>query len=68
MTRGEAILQSPEFSVSRKDGSIQELQDKVQVKQVPSHSGMTHLGGYSGLMQENADFLHFQHIRRLGFH
>ena len=32
MTRGEAILQSPEFSVSRKDGSIQELHDKVQVK------------------------------------
>lgn len=31
MTRGEAILQSPEFSVSRKDGSIQELRDKVQV-------------------------------------
>uniref|UniRef100_A0A3P8V2V4 Calponin-homology (CH) domain-containing protein n=1 Tax=Cynoglossus semilaevis TaxID=244447 RepID=A0A3P8V2V4_CYNSE len=31
MTRGEAILQSPEFSVSRKDGSIQELYDKVQV-------------------------------------
>ncbi|XP_044044293.1 dystrophin isoform X5 [Siniperca chuatsi] len=30
MTRGEAILQSPEFSVSRKDGSIQELHDKVQ--------------------------------------
>ncbi|XP_035990844.1 dystrophin-like, partial [Fundulus heteroclitus] len=29
MTRGEAILQSPEFSVSRKDGSIQELHDKV---------------------------------------
>lgn len=50
MTRGEAILQSPEFSVSRKDGSIQELQDKVQVKQVPSH-----LGGYSGLMQKDAD-------------
>uniref|UniRef100_A0A3Q2PVA7 Calponin-homology (CH) domain-containing protein n=1 Tax=Fundulus heteroclitus TaxID=8078 RepID=A0A3Q2PVA7_FUNHE len=32
MTRGEAILQSPEFSVSRKDGSIQELHDKVLVK------------------------------------
>lgn len=31
MTRGEAILQSPEFSVSRKEGSIQELHDKVQV-------------------------------------
>ncbi|XP_057685973.1 dystrophin isoform X3 [Corythoichthys intestinalis] len=31
MTRGEAILQSPEFSVSRKDGSIQELYDKVQL-------------------------------------
>uniref|UniRef100_A0A3B4V2S3 Dystrophin n=1 Tax=Seriola dumerili TaxID=41447 RepID=A0A3B4V2S3_SERDU len=30
MTRGEAILQSPEFSVSRKEGSIQELHDKVQ--------------------------------------
>ncbi|XP_055363081.1 dystrophin isoform X4 [Betta splendens] len=30
MTRGEAILQSPEFSVARKDGSIQELHDKVQ--------------------------------------
>uniref|UniRef100_M4A1S7 Dystrophin n=1 Tax=Xiphophorus maculatus TaxID=8083 RepID=M4A1S7_XIPMA len=30
MTRGEAILQSPEFSVSRKDGSLQELHDKVQ--------------------------------------
>ncbi|CAN9498333.1 unnamed protein product [Ophioblennius macclurei] len=30
MTRGEAILQSPEFAVSRKDGSIQELHDKVQ--------------------------------------
>ncbi|XP_068164982.1 dystrophin isoform X2 [Antennarius striatus] len=30
MTRGEAILQSPEFSLSRKDGSVQELQDKVQ--------------------------------------
>ncbi|KAM4602180.1 dystrophin [Polymixia lowei] len=29
MTRGEAILQSPEFSVSRKDGSVQELHDKV---------------------------------------
>ncbi|KAM3857230.1 dystrophin [Diretmus argenteus] len=29
MTRGEAILQSPEFSVSRKEGSIQELHDKV---------------------------------------
>uniref|UniRef100_A0A3Q4HHK4 Calponin-homology (CH) domain-containing protein n=1 Tax=Neolamprologus brichardi TaxID=32507 RepID=A0A3Q4HHK4_NEOBR len=32
MTRGEAILQSPEFSVTRKDTSIQELHDKVQVK------------------------------------
>uniref|UniRef100_A0A3B4H3X2 Calponin-homology (CH) domain-containing protein n=1 Tax=Pundamilia nyererei TaxID=303518 RepID=A0A3B4H3X2_9CICH len=32
MTRGEAILQSPEFSVTRKDSSIQELHDKVQVK------------------------------------
>ena len=32
MTRGEAILQSPEFSVSRKDGGIQELHDKVLVK------------------------------------
>lgn len=32
MTRGEAILQSPEFSMSRKDGSIQELFDKVQVR------------------------------------
>ncbi|XP_047211782.1 dystrophin isoform X4 [Girardinichthys multiradiatus] len=30
MTRGEAILQSPELSVSRKDGSIRELHDKVQ--------------------------------------
>ncbi|XP_038138063.1 dystrophin isoform X4 [Cyprinodon tularosa] len=30
MTRGEAILQSPEFSVSSKDGSIRELHDKVQ--------------------------------------
>ncbi|XP_062236415.1 dystrophin isoform X4 [Platichthys flesus] len=30
MTRGEAILQSPEFSVSRKEGSIQDLYDKVQ--------------------------------------
>ncbi|XP_035768824.1 dystrophin-like [Neolamprologus brichardi] len=30
MTRGEAILQSPEFSVTRKDTSIQELHDKVQ--------------------------------------
>ncbi|XP_026157166.1 dystrophin isoform X2 [Mastacembelus armatus] len=30
MTRGEAILQSPEFSVSRKDSGIQELHDKVQ--------------------------------------
>ncbi|XP_013881860.1 dystrophin [Austrofundulus limnaeus] len=30
MTRGEAILQSPEFSVSRKEGSVQELHDKVQ--------------------------------------
>ncbi|CAL8307771.1 unnamed protein product [Merluccius merluccius] len=29
MTRGEAILQSPEFSVSRKQGSVQELHDKV---------------------------------------
>lgn len=35
MTRGEAILQSPEFSLSRKDGSIQELHDKVQVKKTP---------------------------------
>ena len=32
MTRGEAILQSPEFSLSRKEGSIQDLHDKVQVK------------------------------------
>ncbi|KAM9828919.1 dystrophin isoform 2-T2 [Syngnathus typhle] len=31
MTRGEAILQSPEFSVSRKEGSIQDLYDKVQL-------------------------------------
>ncbi|XP_061641375.1 dystrophin isoform X8 [Phyllopteryx taeniolatus] len=31
MTRGEAILQSPEFLVTRKDGSIQELYDKVQL-------------------------------------
>uniref|UniRef100_A0A3Q3Q3E4 Calponin-homology (CH) domain-containing protein n=1 Tax=Monopterus albus TaxID=43700 RepID=A0A3Q3Q3E4_MONAL len=31
MTRGEAILQSPEFSISRKDGSIQELYDKVMI-------------------------------------
>ncbi|XP_072296331.1 dystrophin isoform X3 [Eucyclogobius newberryi] len=30
MTRGEAILQSPEFTVSRKEGSIQELYDKAQ--------------------------------------
>lgn len=30
MTRGEALLQSPDFSMSRKDGSIQELYDKVQ--------------------------------------
>ncbi|XP_075905519.1 dystrophin isoform X3 [Nelusetta ayraudi] len=30
MTRGEAILQSPEFSVSRKDSGFQELHDKVQ--------------------------------------
>lgn len=37
MTRGEAILQSPEFSVSRKDGSIQELHDKVQVKCATPH-------------------------------
>ncbi|XP_067116720.1 dystrophin isoform X2 [Osmerus mordax] len=29
MTRSEAILQSPEFSVSRKEGSVQELHDKV---------------------------------------
>ncbi|XP_013770092.1 dystrophin-like [Pundamilia nyererei] len=34
MTRGEAILQSPEFSVTRKDSSIQELHDKVQALQV----------------------------------
>ncbi|KAG7252073.1 hypothetical protein CRUP_006015, partial [Coryphaenoides rupestris] len=32
MTRGEAILQSPEFSVTRKEGSIQDLHDKVLVK------------------------------------
>lgn len=32
MTRGEAILQSPEFSVSRKDSGFQELHDKVQVR------------------------------------
>lgn len=38
MTRGEAILQSPEFSLSRKDGSIQELHDKVQVKKNPQNS------------------------------
>ncbi|XP_061692810.1 dystrophin isoform X7 [Syngnathoides biaculeatus] len=31
MTRGEAILQSPEFLVTRKEGSIQELYDKVQL-------------------------------------
>ncbi|XP_019712980.1 dystrophin-like [Hippocampus comes] len=31
MTRGEAILHSPEFSVSRKEGSIQDLYDKVQL-------------------------------------
>ncbi|CAG04995.1 unnamed protein product, partial [Tetraodon nigroviridis] len=30
MTRGEAILQSPEFSLTRKEGSIQDLHDKVQ--------------------------------------
>ncbi|XP_062301506.1 dystrophin isoform X1 [Scomber scombrus] len=30
MTRGEALLQSPEFSVSRKEGSIKELHDKVK--------------------------------------
>ncbi|XP_048870512.1 dystrophin isoform X3 [Brienomyrus brachyistius] len=29
MTRSEAILQSPEFSFSRKEGSVSELQDKV---------------------------------------
>ncbi|KAM6945421.1 LOW QUALITY PROTEIN: dystrophin-like [Aplochiton taeniatus] len=29
MTRSEAILKSPEFSVSRKEGSVQELYDKV---------------------------------------
>ncbi|CAL8406956.1 unnamed protein product [Arctogadus glacialis] len=29
MTRGEAILQSPGFSVSRKEGGVQELHDKV---------------------------------------
>ena len=32
MTRGEAILQSPGFSVSRKEGGVQELHDKVLVK------------------------------------
>ncbi|KPP76684.1 dystrophin-like [Scleropages formosus] len=29
MTRSEAILQSPEFNVSRKEGSVSELQEKV---------------------------------------
>lgn len=40
MTRGEAILQSPEFSLSRKDGSIQDLHDKVQVKKKKTNSEM----------------------------
>lgn len=39
MTRGEAILQSPEFSVSRKEGSIQELHDKVQVQTLCEQRG-----------------------------
>ncbi|XP_063072868.1 dystrophin isoform X2 [Engraulis encrasicolus] len=30
ITRGEAILKSPEFSVSRKEGNLQDLQDKVR--------------------------------------
>lgn len=37
MTRGEAILQSPEFSVSRKDSGFQELHDKVQVRAKRRH-------------------------------
>lgn len=38
MTRGEAILQSPEFSLTRKEGSIQDLHDKVQVKKTPQNN------------------------------
>lgn len=32
ITRSKAILQSPEFSMSRKEGSVQELHDKVLVR------------------------------------
>lgn len=32
MTRSEAILQSPEFSISRKEGSVADLYEKVLVR------------------------------------
>jgi len=31
MTRSEAVLQNPEFSVSRKEGSVADLYEKVLV-------------------------------------
>lgn len=34
MTRSEVILQSPEFAIYRKEGSISDLQEKVNVSQV----------------------------------
>lgn len=33
MTRSEAILQNPEFSISRKEGSVADLYEKVLVRQ-----------------------------------
>uniref|UniRef100_A0AAZ3R1L6 ZZ-type domain-containing protein n=1 Tax=Oncorhynchus tshawytscha TaxID=74940 RepID=A0AAZ3R1L6_ONCTS len=36
ITRSKAILQSPEFSMSRKEGSVQELHDKVLAKKFRS--------------------------------
>lgn len=32
MTRSEATLQSPEFSISRKEGSVADLYEKVLVR------------------------------------
>lgn len=32
MTRSEAVLQNPEFSISRKEGSVADLYEKVLVR------------------------------------
>ncbi|TNN48030.1 Dystrophin [Liparis tanakae] len=56
MTRGEAILQSPEFSVSRKEGSIQELYDKVQAAEQLNQRWV----GFCSLLADRLAWLAYQ--------